>query len=185
MVWPKTPCRSQLQRPLVLSRRNGFPACTAALHERARGAHGSEVIFEGRVDHIAKRFDRNKTSVWDEIDTENHDGIWGVGRKASLSAADTDKLVAFTKSILKTANVRYTVTAEMIQTKFTPKACWRVLRNVLHRRKIWFRKLRRSPFLTDEGAEKRYKWAQTFRNKPGSGWRNHVQVHIHNQAQNL
>ena len=87
------------------------------------------------ADHIGERLDRSKTSVWDKIGAEDHDGIWGVGRKAFLSAADTDKLVVFTKSIFKKAKVRYTVTAEMIQAKFTPKACRRMLRNVLHERK--------------------------------------------------
>ena len=70
--------------------------------------------------------------------------------------------------MIKNANVRYTVTADMIQPKFTPKVCSRVLRNALHERSIWFRKLRRKPIQTDGGVKERYKWARTYRNKPRS-----------------
>ena len=84
--------------------------------------------------------------------------------------------------MIKKANVRYTVTADMIQPKFTPKVCSRVPRNALHESNIWFRKLRRKPTLTDEDVKERSKWARTYRNKPRSWWRNHIQVHIDNHA---
>ena len=45
-------------------------------------------------DHIAGRVDRNKTSIWDEIGAEEQDETRGVGRRASLSEADKDKLVS-------------------------------------------------------------------------------------------
>ena len=67
------------------------------------------------VDDIAERLDRNKTSGWDKIGAEEQDDTRGVGRKASFSEADEGKPVALTKSMIKKANVRYTVTADMIQ----------------------------------------------------------------------
>ena len=80
------------------------------------------------IDDIAERLDRNKTSAWDKIGAEEQDETRGVRRKASLSEADEGKRVALTKSMIKKANVRYTVTAGMIQAKFTPKVCSRVMR---------------------------------------------------------
>ena len=50
------------------------------------------------VDHIAESLDRSKTSAWDKTGAEEHDGIWGDRRKASLIAADTDKLVALARA---------------------------------------------------------------------------------------
>ena len=134
------------------------------------------------VEHIAERLGRHRSRVWDKIGAEEQDETRGVGRKASLSEEDKDELVALTKSMVKKANVRYTVTAEMIRAKFNPKVCLRVLRNALHERNIWFRKLRRKPILTDDDVKERYKWARTFRNKSRSWWRSHIQVHIDNHA---
>ena len=84
--------------------------------------------------------------------------------------------------MIKKANVRYTVTADMIQAKFTPKVCSRVMPNASQDRNMWFGKFRRKPILTEEDVKKPYKWARTYRNKTRSWWRSHIQVHIDNHA---
>ena len=70
--------------------------------------------------------------------------------------------------MIKKANVRYTVTADMIQAKFTPKVCSRVMPNASQDRNMWFGKFRRKPILTEEDVKKPYKWARTYRDKTRS-----------------
>jgi hypothetical protein len=115
-------------------------------------------------------------------DSDKKDASRGVGRKAGLAEQDKDKLVKLTHAMVKKANVRYLVTLQMIQARFPPKVCLRVLRNALHERNIWFHKLRRKPILTDEDVACRWKWAKQYRKMTKSWWRQHIQMHIDNHA---
>ena len=136
---------------------------------------------ETSVEEIARRLRRNKSSIWDLLGDEEG-AIRGVGRKAALDEQDKDRLVALTEAMVKKANVRYTVTSGMVQAKFRPRVCIRVVQEALHERGLWFYKLREKPILTDDDVRDRYAWAKQYRGKTPAWFRQKILVHIDNHA---
>ena len=133
------------------------------------------------VEEIARRLRRNKSSIWG-LFSGGEATVRGVGRKAALDEDDKDRLVALTDSMVKTACVRYTVTSSMIQAKFRPRVCVRVIQEALHERGVWFYKLREKPILTDADVADRYKWSKANHMKTPAWFRQHIMVHIDNHA---
>ena len=133
------------------------------------------------VEEIARRLRRNPSSVWRNLGIDETVSR-GVGRKVALSEKDKDRLVKLTGKMVKKANVRYMVTLKMLQAEFEPKVCLRVLQEALHERKLWFRKLRRKPLLTDKDVADRYAFAKKFRNRKKAWWRRYIKAHIDNHA---
>jgi hypothetical protein len=136
------------------------------------------------VYEIARRLRRNAASIWERLGADDPFDR-GVGNKPSLTEANKDALVKLTADLVKKADVRYTVTAEMIKTKFRPSVSVRTLREALHERGVWFHKLRRKPILTDQDVNRRWKWAKAFRRKSKTWWIRNAQapqVHIDNHA---
>ena len=133
------------------------------------------------VEEVARRLSRNRSSIWDLL-ADEFDERPGVGRKPSLTEGDKDRLVALTDKLVKEADVRWLVTAELIQKKFAPKVCIRTLQKALHERDVWFFRLREKPILTDEDVEERYIWAKLYRRRSKAWWLAHVHLHIDNHA---
>ena len=134
------------------------------------------------VEEIARRLHRNTSSIWDHLGQEPGTARAGVGRKASLTEDDKDWLVELTEKMIVTAAVRYTVTLRMIQARFRPRVCLRVLQNALHERDMWFHRLRRKPILKEADVRARYLWAKLYRKKTAAWWRRIIQLHIDNHA---
>ena len=87
------------------------------------------------VEEMCRCLCRNKTSVWEHLGADDaHDR--GVGRKARLTAADKDRLVKLTDTLVKKADVHYTVTAWMIRASFSPKFYTRTIWNALHEKGV-------------------------------------------------
>lgn len=108
----------------------------------------------------------------------------GVGRKAAMTEEDKDRLVLHVDKLVKRAAVRYTVTCDMIHATFQmrPAVCDRVLREAMHERGIWFRKLREKPLLTDDDVQERYQWSKKYRKMLPAFFQSHIQLHIDNHA---
>lgn len=105
-----------------------------------------------------------------------------VGRKPVLTEADKDRLVKLTDQMVKTANVRYAVTYDMIRARYVPHVGLRTIQNALHERNVRFHKLREKPILTDDDVKARYAWAKKYRSKAKSWWKKHIHLHIDNHA---
>ena len=50
-----------------------------------------------------------------------------VGRKATLTEEDKVRLVNMVEGMVKKADTRHTITAHVLQVRFTPRVCLRVL----------------------------------------------------------
>ena len=133
------------------------------------------------VEEVARRLRRNRSSIW-ELLADDLDERPGVGRKVALTEEDKDRLVVLTDKLVERADVRWLVTAAMIQMKFYPKVSTRTLLTALHERGIWFFKVREKPILTDEDIKRRYQWAKDYRRKSPAWWRRHIHLHIDNHA---
>ena len=83
------------------------------------------------VAEIARRLGRTRSSIWRLFGDAPAMKV-GVGRKAKLSEEDKDRLVKLVCSMVKTADTRYTVTARMVQARFSPRVCWRADQCVLY-----------------------------------------------------
>ena len=84
----------------------------------ARAWHAAEGVA---VEEVARRLRRNRSSIWDLL-ADEFDERPGVGRKPSLTESDKDRLVALTDKRVEEADVRWLVTAELIQKKFAPRS---------------------------------------------------------------
>ena len=71
------------------------------------------------VEEIAPRLRRNKSSIWELFGLGGEERT-GVGRKQALTDDDKERLAQVAASMVKTANVRYTVTLKMTQANFRP-----------------------------------------------------------------
>jgi hypothetical protein len=133
------------------------------------------------IAEIARRLHRNTSSLW-ELLGEDEDAVRGVGRAASLTEKDKDRLVALVDDMVEKADTRYTVTIAMIRARFHPKVCQKVLAEALHERDRWFYKLREKPILTDEDVRERFAFAKKFRCRTAAWWRTAVHLHVDNHA---
>ena len=78
------------------------------------------------VAEIARRLRRNESSIWDFLKLA--DGVpRGVGRRAALSDEDKTRLVRMVEQMVREANTRWTATMDLIQRRYRPKVCRRVL----------------------------------------------------------
>ena len=133
------------------------------------------------VAEIARRLHRNESTHWDFFKVPDSESR-GVGRKAALDDEDTDRLVGLVEEMVTQADTRWTVSMDLIQARFRPRVCRRVLQDALHQRKMWFHKLREKPVLTDEDVRARYQWAKDHHGRTPAWWREHVHLHIDNHT---
>lgn len=132
------------------------------------------------VEEIARRLERDKTSIWRAL--KKAEPPAGVGRKMALTDDDKTRLAVLTEKMVQEANARYMVTRAMIQKRFQPAVCDRVIANAQHERGIWMHAMRQKPILTEDDVKARYAWAKKYRHKPPSWWKRTVHLHIDNKA---
>lgn len=92
------------------------------------------------------------------------------GRPLGLTGSQVDFLVRRLDEMIVKANGRYHVTAAMLKRSARCKASVRVIQDALHKRKIYFRKMREKPLLTEEDVAARYKFAKKYKNKSAKWW---------------
>lgn len=93
-----------------------------------------------------------------------------LGRRAALTKAKIDFLVRRLDELVRRSQNRYTVTVSMLKRSTRVKASERTISNALHDRKIFFRKLREKPVLTEADIEERYEFAKKYRNRSTTWW---------------
>ena len=93
------------------------------------------------VEEVARRLRRDRSSIWHLLAHELDERV-GVGRKKAIDESGKGRLVALADMMAKKADVRWLVTAEMIQQKFTPKVSVRTLGGGFHERGVWWHKSR-------------------------------------------
>lgn len=101
-----------------------------------------------------------------------------LGRRAAVTQAQTDFLVRRLDELIRRSQKRYVVTAAMLKRSTRIKASERTIRKALHARKIFFRKLREKPVLTEADIEDRYAFAKTYRGKSKQWWQQNIHAGI-------
>lgn len=132
------------------------------------------------VEEIGRRLRRCVSTLWRLFGEPERER--GVGRKASLTEADKDRLVKFTEVMVDEADCCYTVTMAMIHKRFGMSVGVRCLSDALHERGLWFQRLREKPVLTDDDVAQRFAFAKLYRHKTSLWWRRHLQLHMDNHV---
>ena len=101
-----------------------------------------------------------------------------LGRRAALTQAQTDFLVRRLDELVRRSQNRYTVTVAMLKRSTRVKASERTISKALHDRKIFFRKLREKPVLTEADIEERFAFAKKYRGKSSQWWLQHIHASI-------
>ena len=99
----------------------------------------------------------------------------------SLSAADVDRLVALTESMVEAADGDEEVTLPMVHRRFRKKVAMRVVANALHSRGYFFRKMREKPILTPDDVNERFKFAKKYRKMTPAWWLKQIHLHWDNK----
>ena len=125
---------------------------------------------------IAKRLGRNKSSITRLVAQQLPRKPQGAPRK--LTEAKVDFLVKRLDELVVKADCKYTVTTEMLKRNARVQASERTIREALHSRDIWFRKLREKPVLTPEDVTERVEFANKYRLKSKAWWNENVHAFI-------
>jgi len=105
----------------------------------------------------------------------------GVGRPSMMTDADLDAFVKKTQEMVREADSEYEVTVPMVRRATKTQASEKTILKGLHKRGIFFRKLREKPVLTDEDKKMRYSFAKTHKKKSRIWWANNVHAYIDNK----
>jgi transposase len=100
------------------------------------------------------------------------------GRPKVLTEPQVDFLVKRLDQLIVKANATYHVTVKMLKKSARVKASERAIKDALHKRNIYFRKLREKPLLTEEDIAERFAFAKKFRKKTRAWWNTHIHAHI-------
>ncbi len=100
------------------------------------------------------------------------------GRPVILDEAAVDKLTALLDHMVVVADAQYEVTVDMLRRRARCKAGSRTISDALHARKVYFRRLREKPVLTDDDIKARIAFAKKFMGKTEAWWRTFVHMHI-------
>ena len=125
---------------------------------------------------IAERLGRDKSTV-----TRRCVKMLGrkrQGRKKALSEAQVDFLERRLEQLIVKAKGRYHVTAKMFKRSTRMKVSARCISDALHKRNVYFRKLREKPMLTIENRKARMAFACKFKGKTKGWWNAHVHAFI-------
>ena len=76
------------------------------------------------------------------------------------------------------AGGRHEVTVDMLRTSARVKASGRTLLKALHKRGVYFRRLREKPVLTDADVRGRAAFARKYRQKPPQWWQKSIHAAI-------
>ena len=100
------------------------------------------------------------------------------GRPTILDEGAVDKLIALLDCTVVVADAQYEVTVDMLRRRARSKAGNRTILDALHARRIYFRRLREKPVLTDEDIKARKKFAKDYMAKTTAWWTSYVDMHI-------
>ena len=100
------------------------------------------------------------------------------GRKAALNTTAVDKLEAKLVAMVKRADGRYEVTVAALRRASRAKASERTILDALHKRGIYFRRLREKPVLTEQDVIDRKAFAEKFGGKSASWWNTAIHMTI-------
>ena len=100
------------------------------------------------------------------------------GRKPILDSAAVDKLQKKLEQMIQKADSKYEVTVTMLKRSSRTKASEKTILKALHARKIYFRRLREKPVLTDDDIKDRQVFAKTYSKKTGNWWNKHIHLTI-------
>jgi len=100
------------------------------------------------------------------------------GRPALLQGPEVDLLQRRLHELTVKANGEKTVTVAQLKKATKCRASPKVILEALHKRNIFFRKLREKPVLTPEDVRARLAFARTYRNKSAAWWMKNVHAFI-------
>ena len=100
------------------------------------------------------------------------------GRPEALTDAAVDLLERRLDELIVKADGRRTVTADWLMKATKCKASKKSVLKALHKRNIYFRKLREKPVLTPEDVKARLAFAKKYRNKTKDWWLRNVHAFI-------
>jgi hypothetical protein len=125
---------------------------------------------------IAKLLRRNKSTITrllvKKVERKSR------GQPKALSDKDIDGLVKVLKRLIAKADGEYEVTAKMLRREARMKVSTRTILKALHSRKIYFRRLREKPLLTEEDVKARLKFARKYKGNSAKWWNSFIDMHI-------
>ena len=92
------------------------------------------------------------------------------GRPRVLSEADIDFLERRLHDLIVKSMGKYHVTAATLKRSARSKASVKSIQLALRKRRIFFRKMREKPLLTEDDVNARYAWASKYRHKTRAWW---------------
>ena len=92
------------------------------------------------------------------------------GRPRVLSEADIDFLERRLHELIVKSMGKYHVTAAMVKRSARSKASVKAIQIAFRKRRIFFRKMREKPLLTEDDVKARYAWAKKYRHKTRAWW---------------
>ena len=101
-----------------------------------------------------------------------------LGRKPALTTEAIDILERTLREMIATADGAYEVTVLMLKRRCRCKASVRRISVALHKRGIWFRKMRLKPRLTKEDIKERWDFSKEYEGKAEGGWGNTIHAAI-------
>ena len=104
-----------------------------------------------------------------------------VGRPVKLTKEKIDLLVQKAKEMIKVADAKYQVTADMIRKGAKVKSSVRVVLDALHSRGVYMRPMREKPVRTDKDEQERFAFSKTYASKPASFWDSKVDAYLDNK----
>ena len=100
------------------------------------------------------------------------------GRKPALADAAVDRLQAKLEAMIQKADSKYAVTVASLKRSSRTKASERTILNALHKRGIYFRRLREKPILTADDVSDRKIFGDTFGHKTPNWWTTAIHLTI-------
>jgi len=100
------------------------------------------------------------------------------GRPKGLTSEEVDRLIDRLDEMVHQAKGRYHVTVKMLKRATRTKVSTRTISDELHKRKVYFRKFREKPLLTDDDVKRRMAFATKYRHKSAQWWNKVVHAFI-------
>ena len=123
---------------------------------------------------IADRLSRDKSSITRLCVAQCVRKVQG--RPPSLSEAQVDRMVRRLDQLVHQAKGRWHVTAERLKRSLRLLVCTRKIRDALHKRNIYFRKLREKPLLTEEDVKSRFAFSVKYKGKRKAWWKRKAMI---------
>ncbi|CAE8650842.1 unnamed protein product, partial [Polarella glacialis] len=100
------------------------------------------------------------------------------GPPTLLTDAQVDFMVKRLDELVRKANCKYHVTADMLKRSTRLKVTVRAMQTASRKRNIYFRKLREKPCLTEQDIADRYAFAKKYRSRTKAWWKKTIHAFI-------